>query len=320
MMQIDVQDLVFSYGGADVLQGVSFCADKGERIAVLGPNGVGKSTLFRCLLGFLEPKRGCVKIAGRDVQAYSRRALAAELAYIPQSYHPIFDHTVLESVLMGLSAQLGTFDRPSRAQAARAMQILSELGIAQLAERGCTRISGGERQLMLLGRALMQNAHTLIMDEPTASLDYGNSFRVMQRIESLSAGGYSVIFSTHEPNQAFRYATKVLALKNGRVLAFGPPADVLTPELLEALYGSGSPSRRFWPGDGAFPSVRRMAGRSFDVYVDAGDDPAHAERQRAQRVSPAARRHPRTEAGRLPHALRRGVRAGQPLGSAEPVF
>ena len=138
---------------------------------------------------------------------------------------------------MGLSAQLGTFDRPSRAQAARAMQILSELGIAPLAERGCTRISGGERQLMLLGRALMQNAHTLIMDEPTASLDYGNSFRVMQRIESLSAGGYSVIFSTHEPNQAFRYATKVLALKNGRVLAFGPPADVLTPELLEALYG-----------------------------------------------------------------------------------
>ena len=158
-------------------------------------------------------------------------------AYIPQSYHPVFDHTVLESVLMGLSAQLGTFDRPSRAQAVRARQILSELGIAPLAERGCTRISGGERQLMLLGRALMQNAHTLIMDEPTASLDYGNSFRVMQRIESLSAGGYSVIFSTHEPNQAFRYATKVLALKDGRVLAFGPPADVLTPELLEVLYG-----------------------------------------------------------------------------------
>ena len=239
MMQIDVQDLVFSYGGADVLQGVSFCADKGERIAVLGPNGVGKSTLFRCLLGFLEPKRGCVKIAGRDVQAYSRRALAAELAYIPQSYHPVFDHTVLESVLMGLQPRSPrhTLTGPRAAQAARARQILSELGIAPLAERGCTRISGGERQLMLLGRALMQNAHTLIMDEPPASLDYGNSFRVMQRIESLSAGGYSVIFSTHEPNQAFRYATKVLALERRRVLAFGPPADVLTPELLEALYG-----------------------------------------------------------------------------------
>ena len=124
MMQIDVQDLVFSYGGADVLQGVSFCADKGERIAVLGPNGVGKSTLFRCLLGFLEPKRGSVKIAGRDVRDYSRRALAAELAYIPQSYSPAFDHTVLDSVLMGLGAQLGPFDRPSREQTDAALLAL----------------------------------------------------------------------------------------------------------------------------------------------------------------------------------------------------
>ena len=138
---------------------------------------------------------------------------------------------------MGLGAQLGPFDSPSREQTNAAQRILDELGIGALASRGCMRISGGERQLMLLGRALIQNAHTLIMDEPTASLDYGNSFRVMQRIESLSAGGYSVIFSTHEPNQAFRYATKVLALKDGRVLAFGLPGQVLTPELLQTLYG-----------------------------------------------------------------------------------
>ena len=228
-MQLEVSDLVFSYGEADVLKSVSFCADRGERIAVLGPNGVGKSTLFRCLLGFLKPKRGSVKIAGRDVRDYSRRALAAELAYIPQSYSPAFDHTVLDSVLMGLGAQLGPFDSPSREQTNAAQRILDELGIGALASRGCMRISGGERQLMLLGRALIQNAHT--------SLDYGNSFRVMQRIEALSAGGYSVIFSTHEPNQAFRYATKVLALKDGRVLAFGLPGQVLTPELLQSLYG-----------------------------------------------------------------------------------
>ena len=138
---------------------------------------------------------------------------------------------------MGLGAQLGPFDRPSREQTNAAQRILDELGIGALASRGCMRISGGERQLMLLGRALIQNAHTLIMDEPTASLDYGNSFRVMQRIEALSVGGYSVIFSTHEPNQAFRYATKVLALKDGRVLAFGLPGQVLTPELLQTLYG-----------------------------------------------------------------------------------
>ena len=111
-MQLEVSDLVFSYGEADVLKSVSFCADRGERIAVLGPNGVGKSTLFRCLLGFLEPKRGSVKIAGRDVRDYSRRALAAELAYIPQSYSPAFDHTVLDSVLMALARSSGRLTAP----------------------------------------------------------------------------------------------------------------------------------------------------------------------------------------------------------------
>ena len=236
-MQIEVSGLVFSYGGADVLKDVSFCADGGERIAVLGPNGVGKSTLFRCLLGFLEPQSGSVTVSGRDVRSYSRRALAAELAYIPQSYSPAFDHTVLDSVLMGLSAQLGTLEQPGPAQTRAAMQILTELGIDGLAGRGSMHISGGERQLMLLARALIQNARTLVMDEPTASLDYGNSFRVMQRIETLSRSGYTVIFSTHEPNQAFRYATKVLALKDGRVLSFGRPEDVLTPALLQTLYG-----------------------------------------------------------------------------------
>ena len=215
MMQIDVQDLVFSYGGADVLQGVSFCADKGERIAVLGPNGVGKSTLFRCLLGFLEPRRGCVKIAGRDVQAYSRRALAAELAYIPQSYHPVFDHTVLESVLMGLSAQLGTFDRPSRAQAARAMQILSELGIAQLAERGCTRISGGERQRISIARALLRDAPVLLLDEATSALDAETEARVLRNLLT-GQGGRTCIVTSHRPT-VFAMADRVYQIREGRV-------------------------------------------------------------------------------------------------------
>ena len=154
-MQLEVSDLVFSYGEADVLKSVSFCADRGERIAVLGPNGVGKSTLFRCLLGFLEPKRGSVKIAGRDVRDYSRRALAAELAYIPQSYSPAFDHTVLDSVLMGLGAQLGPFDSPSREQTNAAQRILDELGIGALASRGCMRISGGELDTERMARVLL---------------------------------------------------------------------------------------------------------------------------------------------------------------------
>ena len=117
------------------------------------------------------------------------------------------------------------------------MQALQELGIEKLARRGCTRISGGERQLMLIARALVQDARVLIMDEPTANLDYGNSYRVMERIARLGSEGYTVLFSSHDPNQAFRYATRVLALKGGTLLADGAPARVLTEPVLSALYG-----------------------------------------------------------------------------------
>ena len=236
-MEIEVQNLTFSYGKQPVLQDVSFSVQKGTLTAVLGANGAGKSTLFRCLLGFLTPQAGEIRLSGRPLSAYSRREAAGKLAYIPQSSEPIFNYTVLDTVLMGTTGTMNVLQRPGRRQQEAAMQALQRLGIEALAQRGIGTISGGERQLALIARALVQNAEILIMDEPTASLDYGNSFRVMQRIEALSAGGYSVIFSTHEPNQAFRYATKVLALKDGRVLAFGLPGQVLTPELLQTLYG-----------------------------------------------------------------------------------
>ena len=236
-MAIEVKNLSFSYGGEPVLRNVSFSAQKGERIAVLGPNGAGKSTLFRCLLGFLRPQAGQILLDGQPLFRYSRRELAARIAYIPQSHSPAFNYTVLDSVLMGATGRLGSFSSPGRAETERALRILESLGIAHLAGRGCRKISGGERQLMLLARALVQDAELLVMDEPTASLDYGNSYRVMERIEALGEAGYTVIFSTHEPNQAFRYAGRVLALRDGGIAADGAPGGVLTPEVLSRLYG-----------------------------------------------------------------------------------
>ena len=238
-MSVEVRNVSFSYGGADVLHDVSFRAGPGDLMAVLGPNGAGKSTLFGCLLGYLRPHAGQVFLGGKDVQTLSGAAIAREIAYIPQSAPVTYNYTVLDTVLMGVTHQIGIFSAPKQEHTDKAMTALESLGIAHLAGRGVMKISGGERQLTLLARALVQDAGVLLMDEPTASLDYGNSFRVMRRIQHLGEQGYTVIFSTHEPNQAFRYANRVLALSNGGVLADGRPEEALTGELLSTLYGVG---------------------------------------------------------------------------------
>lgn len=236
-MKLEVKNLCFSYGKETVLEDVSFSLGSGDAAALLGPNGVGKSTLFRCLLGFLHPQSGEILVDGIPVGNYSHRELSRKIAYIPQSYSPAFDHTVLDCVLMGAAGRLGPMESPGRSERQEALEILEDLGIADLAERGCMKISGGERQLVLLARSLFQRAQLFIMDEPTANLDYGNSCLVMQRIEKMVQKGYTVLFSTHDPNQALRYANCVLAMKNGTVLSSGEPESVLTEDTLSALYG-----------------------------------------------------------------------------------
>lgn len=250
-MPIDVRSLSFSYDGAPVLRDVTFRAGPGEVIAVLGPNGVGKSTLFGCLLGFLKPAGGDILVSGRALREFSRRQLAKEIAYIPQSYTPTYDYTVRECVLMGATAQLGALQNPTDAQQALVTRTLESLGIAHLAGRGSQHISGGERQLMLIARALVQDARVLVMDEPTANLDYGNSHRVMQRVAQLGQAGYTVIFSSHDPDQAFRHATRVLALQDGALLADGAPEQVLTERTLSDLYGLPVAVRRIELGGAA---------------------------------------------------------------------
>lgn len=235
-MSIEVKNVTFSYGYKDVLKDISFQAADGDLVAVLGPNGVGKSTFFQCLLGFLKPQSGDILLNGKPVRSLSSIRIAREIAYIPQSVTPAFNYTVLDTVIMGMANQIGTFQMPGEEQRKKAMEALDSLGIAHLADRGCNRISGGERQLMLLARSLVQDAKILIMDEPTANLDYGNSFRVMQKIQELGSRNYTVIFSTHEPNQAFRYANRVLALKGGKVLAEGAPGEKLSENILAELY------------------------------------------------------------------------------------
>ena len=235
-MSLSVRHLHFSYGKQDILRDVNFTARQGELLAVLGANGVGKSTLFRCILGSLPNYSGVISVNDTDLRHLSARELAKHIAYIPQSHHPTSGYTVLDTALMGLSRQIGTFSQPKGEHAALALSALSRLGMADLADREFSHLSGGEQQLVLIARAITQQAEILIMDEPTSSLDYGNQLRVLQQIKELTNQGYTVLFSTHNPQHALHFADRVLALHDGAVAAFGPTQEVLTPDLLQSLY------------------------------------------------------------------------------------
>jgi iron complex transport system ATP-binding protein len=234
---LEITDLSFSYGVRPILDGVSFSAYSGDLIALLGPNGVGKSTLMRCILGFLKNYQGSILVDGNDVRALTSRALARLVAYIPQSSAQVFDYTALELVLMGKASQMQFFETPGKKEEEEARAVLSELGIDHLRHRGCGQISGGEYQLVLLARALLQKARILLMDEPTANLDYGNQYRVMERIARLSQRDFTVMLSTHDPNQALLHANRALIVQKGRIFADGRPDDVMTENTLSGMFG-----------------------------------------------------------------------------------
>lgn len=233
----EVHELSFSYEQIPVLDHLSFSLGEGELIAVLGANGAGKSTLFRCMLGLLRTYSGHVLIDGKDITTMSRRELASRVAYIPQAETPVFNYTVFDMVLMGATGTLSPLERPGAEQVERAQEALRTLGVEKLADRGVQEISGGERQLVYLARALAQDSHLLIMDEPTANLDFGNQQMVLQYVKSLAGRGYTVVMSTHNPEHALLYAEKVLIIKDHMLYAYGDTAETLNEKLIGDIYG-----------------------------------------------------------------------------------
>ncbi len=236
-MSLSVESLSFSYGRIAVLRDVTFAAEKGELLSVLGSNGVGKTTLFRCILGTLTPASGRVTVDGCDLTTLPPRERARRIAYIPQIHPATFGYTVLDTVLMGAARQLNAFQQPQAAQLRQAEEALEQVGAAHLRERNFAHLSGGEQQLVLIARALAQRAEVLVMDEPTSALDYGNQLRILQMVRRLAAQGYTVVLSTHNPQHALTFAHRLLVLHDGTAAALGRPADVLTPALMEKLYG-----------------------------------------------------------------------------------
>src|SRR5690554_755049 len=214
---IQAVDVDIGYPGRVVGKALSLALYPGEVLCLLGPNGSGKSTLFRSLLGLLPVRSGQVALNGRPVSEWLRRDVARQVAYVPQAQEGAFAFRVLDMVLMGRTAHLSQFAGPSQNDQALAMQCLQHVGIAELAQRRYTEISGGERQLALIARALAQQPQAMVMDEPTAALDFGNQVRVLEYIRTLRQKRLGILLCTHQPDHALRVADRILLLKNGQL-------------------------------------------------------------------------------------------------------
>jgi iron complex transport system ATP-binding protein len=236
-MTIAARAIDIGYPDRVVGRSIDLTLEDGEVLCILGPNGSGKTTLLRTLLGLLPALQGSVAVNGTDIRGMPRDRVAREIAYVPQASIPAFDFTAEEVVLMGRTAHRGAFSSPSGRDRELAREALMRLGIGVLASRLITAVSGGERQLVLIARALATEARAIVMDEPTANLDFGNQARVLDQVARLRDAGVSILLCTHDPDHAFQVADRVLLLRDGRAITLARTADALTAENLSALYG-----------------------------------------------------------------------------------
>ena len=263
-MMLEVRDLCFSYRGnrksgknkeisgnkvngcgestyagraSQVLSGINFCVHDGEMISLLGKNGAGKTTLLRLIAGFLVCSSGSISFDGVLLRDIKLRQRASYMAYIPQISRSVFSYPVKTSILMGASNKLSIFQAPGPDDMKRVDKIIELLNLEKLADRNMDNISGGERQLVLIARALMQDARLLILDEPTSFLDYSNQLLVLERIGDLVKNGYSCIYSTHNPDLALRKSSRVMVMDQGLLCYDGVPDGLVGSDVLSQVYG-----------------------------------------------------------------------------------
>ncbi|WP_419660851.1 iron(III) dicitrate ABC transporter, ATP-binding protein [Desulfosarcina variabilis str. Montpellier] len=238
MSLITVNQVTYGYTHRPVLNDISLSFAPGEIVSLLGPNGSGKTTLLKVLLGLFAPQKGEVRLEDRPVATIAPKQLARRIAYVPQVHRASFGYRVLDVVLMGRMPHKPFFFRYGKDDETIAMQALERLSIGHLKERAYTAVSGGERQLALIARALVQGADIFIMDEPVGGLDYGNQIRLLGRIADLARDGYTFIKTTHFPDHALWISDRVVMLKNGRVVADGNTSEVVSRTNLYRLYNT----------------------------------------------------------------------------------
>ena len=234
---IAVEGVAKRFGAVEALRGVSFSVADGQITGLLGPNGAGKTTLLHSLLGILKAQSGQVWLAGRSLGECSRREVSRVVGLVPQFEHVAFEYSVEECVLMGRAPHLGMLELPTQDDRGLAVDALDQLGLLPLRHRSMLELSGGERQMVVLARALAQQAKLLLMDEPLAHLDLSNKGRILTAIRRLSEAGVAVVFTTHEPDMVRGVAHRVLLMREGRVVASGRTEAVITSENLTQTYG-----------------------------------------------------------------------------------
>lgn len=242
MHTLEVNKVSFGYDRREVLKNITFKVNPGEIFFLLGPNGCGKTTLLDCILGLLKPRQGEIKINDNDINKLKPEIIARQVAYVPQSHEKTFPYTVKDIVLMGRAAYVGLFGSPAAEDIDIVDEALERVGILHLRDRHYTQLSGGEGQLVMIARALAQRTHLIIMDEPTAHLDFKYELVIMETIvELVKETGLSILMATHFPNHAFYFQnngimTQVALMNNSEFLVAGCPSEVLSEENMKVIY------------------------------------------------------------------------------------
>lgn len=237
-MIVEAKNINFSYqkNGRQILNDVSLSLKEGEVMSILGPNGAGKSTLLNLIATLLTPDTGEIFLCGKDTKKMKPKEVASILSYVPQTHTPAFSYTVFNFVLMGRAPKVGMFEKPKAEDFKLVEEVLEEVGIAKLANKPYTEISGGERQQATIARALVQEPKAILFDEPTAHLDFGNQIKTLRTIKHLSEKGYAVIMTTHNPDHAIMLGGTTAILDKQGKLTVGPAEEIITEQTLKEVY------------------------------------------------------------------------------------
>lgn len=236
-MELIIRNASCGYGDKNIIKDISIGIRSGEILCILGPNGVGKTTLFKTILGFLKLQSGEILLDNENIRFWPKKRLAKAISYVPQSHTPPFPFSVFDVVLMGRAAHLDMFASPSKKDKEIAEQAIDTLKISYLKNSIYTQISGGERQMVLIARALAQQAKIMVMDEPTSNLDFGNQIRVLQQINNLASKGLGIIMTSHFPDHAFLCCTKAAIMQKDNKFIVGNVDEIVTEENLKSAYG-----------------------------------------------------------------------------------